>query len=212
MVYTFLNSYIVLKTLRSLYDIHITTTQTSPSWIQNPACTTYTSILHNLHLPPNIHNITSITQHTYIHHSIKTQYLPQFTSLPRQAHLYRTMFTWGQSEKYIAEWTHHIRTERLQAPGYPQLLTRHHPNNPEASTCLLKHSCLFKNCTQFDSLPFDLLHNINMLYSFLLYCNKQKPILAQLTQHNPIICMSTSYKTKYVPFHYYMHYYFFQYA
>ena len=56
------------------------------------------------------------------------------------------------------------------------------------------------------SLPFDLLHNIGMCHVGPVHHNKLKPVLVQLTKHNPFLRASTSYKLKYAPFDYFMHY------
>ena len=118
--------------------------------------------------------------------------------------LHSTMSKRGQYYKSIAAWLHYIITERIQAPGFSPFLARHHLTTLEASTHPTKKSCSSKNCTHFDSLSAYLLQNIYMWHSGLLYFNKRKPFLLRLTKYHPVICYSTSYKLKYVPFGYYM--------
>ena len=120
--------------------------------------------------------------------------------------IHRTMSTWGQYEKSIAAWIHSIKTERIHVPGYPPSIKQHHLPTLEASTHPTEKSCSSKNFTQFDSLPSELLRNIFMWHLGLVHRRKLKPVLVQLTQHNPIIRVSKSYKLKYSPFLYYMHY------
>ena len=108
-------------------------------------------------------------------------------------YIYQTMSTWGQYEKSIAALIHHIRTKMTQTPGQHPLLIWHHPPNLEDFIRLTKNSCSSKNCTQFDSLPSDLLHNIDMWNLGLVHRNKLKSVLDQITQQNFIIFASTSY-------------------
>ena len=117
----------------------------------------------------------------------------------------RNMSTWGQSEKYIAAWIHSIRDKSINASGRTTFLTLHQPPTLEASTHPTK-TVPYKNFTQLDSLPLGLIHNIYMWHASLVHCNKLKPVLVQLTQHCQFICTSTSYKLKYAPFAYFMHY------
>ena len=120
-------------------------------------------------------------------------------------YLHHTMYTWGQSEKSIASWIRRIRDKRIQDPGRPPFLMPHHPPNLEPSTLLIKKMFL-KNDTQLNSLLLELLHNIGMYNKGLEHHNKVKPVLVWLTQHHPVLCESTSYKLKYTPFEYFMHY------
>ena len=126
--------------------------------------------------------------------------------------IHRSMSMLGQSKKYIAACLHHIRTERIQAPGRPSFLMCHHPTNLEASTRLTKSYCSSKNYIQFNSLPLDLLHNNSMGHSGLVHHNKLKPVLEQLTKHNTVLGVSNSYKLEYTPFDYYKHYNVIQYG
>ena len=119
---------------------------------------------------------------------------------------HRTMSTWNEYEKSISAWIHRIRTKRIQAPGRPSLLTLNHPPTLEASTCATEMSCLPKIYTQLDSLPLKLLNNIGMRNVGLVHHNKLKLVLVQITQHHPVICVYMSYKLKYMPFNYFMHY------
>ena len=123
-----------------------------------------------------------------------------------------TMFTWGQSDRYISAWIHGISTKQIQTPGCLPFLTLHHLSTLEYSTIPTKKFCSSKNFTQFDSLPLDPLHNIGMGYAVLVNRNKLKPVLEQLTQHNPVLRASNSCKLKYVPFDYFMHYNVIKYA
>ena len=84
------------------------------------------------------------------------------------------MFTWGQYEKAIVPWIYRIRTKRIQASGRHPLLTLHHLPNLEAFTNWNKKSCSSQNCTQFDSLPLDFLHNVGIWNTCLVHCNKLK--------------------------------------
>ena len=116
------------------------------------------------------------------------------------------MPVWGQSEKSIAAWLKRISTERIHSPVLPPFLAQHHPPTLEASICPTKSSCSSKRFPRSDSLPSEFLHNIYIWHSCILHRNKLKPVLSWLTQNNPGICASMSYKLKYVPFGYYMHY------
>ena len=127
-------------------------------------------------------------------------------------YLRRTIATWVQSDKSIASFLYCIINKSIQAPGRPPLLTLHHPPTLEASTCPTRKPCSSKNSTQFDILPLDLLHSIGIWNAGIVYCNKLKPVLAQLTQHNQFLCASTSYKLKYPPFDYCIHYDIIQYV
>ena len=88
----------------------------------------------------------------------------------------------------------------------------YHPPTLEASTCPTKNNYSYKNCARLDSLPSELLHNIDMLHAGLVHCNKLKSFLVWLAQHHPVLCASTSYKLKYAPFEYYTHYYHIKYV
>ena len=103
----------------------------------------YKSVLHKPRILPIIHNIPSITLYTSIQHLFKNQHLTIFTSFLRQTHNHRTLF-WGQSEKSMAAWIHHIHTETIQDPGRPLFITKHQPPTLEASTRPTKTSCLSK--------------------------------------------------------------------
>ena len=89
---------------------------------------------------------------------------------------------------------------------------QHHPPTLEAFTCMTKKSCSSKNSTQFNSLPSDLIHIVDMWHLGIVYYNKFKLVLPQPTQQNPVFHASTSYKLKYDPFDYYMHCNVIQYA
>ena len=73
------------------------------------------------------------------------------------------------------------------------------------STKNKKISC--KSCTQFDFLPLEFLRNIDMCHEVLVHHNQLKPVLLRLIQHHPVLCASTAYGLKYVPFDYFTHYY-----
>ena len=126
----------------------------------------------------------------------------QYMTLTR--YLHRIISTWGQYEKSIEAWVHHIRNLRIQAPGCPPFLTLHHPTTIEAYTRPTKKSYSSKNFTQLDYIPSDLLHNIGMWITGFEHLNKLKPVLVQLTQHYPVLCAPTSYKIKYISFDYYI--------
>ena len=119
--------------------------------------------------------------------------------------LQRTMSTCDQYDKDIFEWIQPISKERVKSSGRPPFLMGHHPPTLEVSTQTNKNYCSFKNFTHFDSLSSDLLHTIFIWNLGLIHHNKIKPVLARLTQHKTIICTSTSYKTKYVSFQYWIH-------
>ena len=121
------------------------------------------------------------------------------------------MSMWVQTKTYIVAWIHCIIHKRIQAPWRPPFLTIHHPPTIEASTCPTK-KCSYKNCTQLDSLPLELLHNIDMWHASIVNCKKLKRVSLLLKQHHPVICASTSNKLKYVPFYYYTHYYHIKYV
>ena len=63
-----------------------------------------------------------------------------------------------------------------------------------------------KNCTQLDSLPSEILHNIDIWNARLVHCKKLKPVLVWITQHHLFLPAYDSYELKYSPFDYYMHY------
>ena len=113
---------------------------------------------------------------------------------------------WVQYEKSISAWLHSIRTERIQEPEHPPFLTINHPPTLKASTRVTTKSRSSKTFKQFYSLPLDRLNNIFMWHTGLVHCNKLKPVLARLTQQNPVPCVSNSYKLKYAPYDYYTHY------
>ena len=115
-------------------------------------------------------------------------------------YLQRTISKWGQSDKYPAAWICCTRTKRIQAPGRPPFITLH-----QLPLAQLKSLVSSKNFTHFDSLLLALLHNIVLCHAGIVHYNKLKPVLVRLTQHNPDLCASNSYKLKYVPFDYFMH-------
>ena len=83
----------------------------------------------------------------------------------------------------------------------------------EASSCPTKKNISSKNCTQLDSLPYELYHNIDMWNGVLVvHHNKLKPVLVRFTQHHTVLCESTSYEIKYIPFDYYRYYYHIKYV
>ena len=114
------------------------------------------------------------------------------------------MYMWGQTEKFIAAWIHHISNIRIKAPRHPPFLTLIHPPNLEAST-RPNNKNSYKNFTQSYSLSLELLHNTDMWNEGPVHINNLKPLLVQLTQRHPVIHVSTSYELKYAPFDYYMH-------
>ena len=59
---------------------------------------------------------------------------------------------------------------------------------------------------QLDSLPSELLHNIDMWNAGVVYGIKLKLVLMRLTQHHPFLRAYTYDKMKYTPFEYYMYY------
>ena len=115
------------------------------------------------------------------------------------------MSTGVQSNKSIAACIHHIRNKRVQAPVRPPFLSLHQPPTHEASTCPTLKNRDYKNHTQLDSLPSELLHNIEMWNTGHVNYNKVKLVLFQLTQHHPVLCAYKYYKLKYPPFDYFMH-------
>ena len=115
------------------------------------------------------------------------------------------MSTWGQSDKYIAAWIHHISNKRFRHHGI--LPSSRHTTHPPLELPLTQlFEKLLKNCTQVDSLPSELLHNIYIWRAGLVHHNKLKLAFVLLTQHHPVICVSTSYKLKCPPFCHFMHY------
>ena len=64
----------------------------------------------------------------------------------------------------------------------------------------------YKNFTQLDFFPLELLHNIDVWYAGLVNHNQLKQVLVRLTHHHPFLHASTAYNLKYVPFDYYTHY------
>ena len=110
------------------------------------------------------------------------------------------MTGWGQSEKSMAAWLQIILKARIEVPGFPPLLNRHHLPNLEASTLQTKKYRPSKYCTQFDVLSSDRLHTIDTWNLGLLHCDNLKQLLAQLMQKNPFLRACNSYKLKYVLF------------
>ena len=100
---------------------------------------------------------------------------------------------WSKYEQSMAEW-------RIKVPGHPPLRNRNHPPDLESSTCPTKTYRPWKNCTQFDTLPSELLHNIDTWHSGIIHCDNFKPVLVRLTQRNPLFFPTNPYKLKYVPF------------
>ena len=117
----------------------------------------------------------------------------------------------GKSEKYLAACIHRIATKRIHTPVRTPFLTLHHPPTIEDNTLPNEEVLFLQKSTQFDSLPSDLLHNIEIWHACIVDCNKLKPVSAQLTQHNPVLCVSKSYKLKYSPFDLFMYFNFIQY-
>ena len=117
-------------------------------------------------------------------------------------YLHNTISTWIQFEKSIASWIHHINNKSIKAPGRHPFITIHHPPTLEASNWPDKNNCSYQNCTQLDSLPSELLHEIGLCNAGLVHGNKLKPVLFQLTKHHPVLRASTSYKLTYSPFGY----------
>ena len=115
------------------------------------------------------------------------------------------MYMWVQYEKSTAAWIQRIRNKSIQAPGIPTFLITHHPPTLESSTSPTK-TFSHKKCTQLDSLPLELLHNIDMRHAGIVNHKKLKPVLVQLTQKHPVLFEYTSYKLKYNPFDYLPHY------
>ena len=109
------------------------------------------------------------------------------------------MSTWGKSDKYTIEWINPIRKRRIKVPVNPTLLMLNYPPTLEASTLPIKFFP-YKNCTQFNSLPLELLHKIDMWHAGIVHHNKLKLVLVKLTQHHTVLCVSTSNKLKYAPF------------
>ena len=105
----------------------------------------------------------------------------------------------GSNWESISAWIHHIRNGSIKTPGCPHLLTLHHPPTLEDFTRQTK-KCSYKNFTQLDSLPSELLHNIYMWNAGLVHCNKLKPVLVWLIQHHPVLSENKSYELKYTPF------------
>ena len=117
-------------------------------------------------------------------------------------HLRRTMSMRGQSDKSIAVLIYQMSNKTTKAPWCLPLITLHQWPTLEASNHQTKNHCSSKNYTQLYSLPSDLLYNIGMWHTGLVYCNKLKPVLLWIKQKNPVLCASTSYKIKYAPFDY----------
>ena len=107
---------------------------------------------------------------------------------------------WGQYEKSVKVWLLRISNKSIQAPGNPPVFTLNHPPTLEASTRSTKNISSYINCTQFDFLPLEILHNIDMWHAVLVHCNQLKPILVRLTQHRPVLLFYIAYDLKYFPF------------
>ena len=96
-------------------------------------------------------------------------------------YLHCTISMWGQTEKSMAAWLHHIRNIQIRAPRRPPLLMLHHPPKFDASTLPTKNNVSYQIFTQLYSLPSELFNNIGMSRAGILHCNKLKPVLVRLT-------------------------------
>ena len=121
-------------------------------------------------------------------------------------YLCRTMSTLVKSEKSISSWIHSISNKRNQAPDRPPFLTPHQQPTLESSICPNKIYCSSKIFTQFNSLPLTLLYNMVLWHAGPLHYNKLKQVYVRLIQYHPFLCVSTSYKLKYVPFDFFINY------
>ena len=125
------------------------------------------------------------------------------------------MYTWGKPKTANfpnTGWVHSDPEWKTKAPVCPPLLNLHHPPILEDSTCLTKKYCSSKYYTQCNTLPSDLLHTIDMVHLGLVHCNNFKPVLAQITQQNPLLRSNMSYKLMYVSFGYFISYKVIQYV
>ena len=115
---------------------------------------------------------------------------------------------WGQSDKSIKSWLHHISTERVQALGCTPLFTLHHPPTYPPLKLPLAQLKInsYKNYAPLNFLPLELLYIFDIWYAVILNFNQLKPVLVQLTQHHSVIRASTANGLKYNPFDYYTQY------
>ena len=83
-----------------------------------------------------------------------------------------------------------------KVPSRPTLLKRY-PPSLEDFTLPTKNSYESKLHTQFDNLPLDTLHNIDARKFSLMYHEKSKKVLTQLTQNDALLFSTRYYKLKY---------------
>ena len=122
----------------------------------------------------------------------------------RQTYLNCTMSVWGKLKPTNSPetvwgnpgWGDFDPEWRIKVPGNPAILNRHHPPTLEVSTCPTKRSHSSKNFTHLDTLPLETLHTIDMWRFIILHHDKFKKVLAQITQNNPPLCSTRSYKLK----------------
>ena len=112
------------------------------------------------------------------------------------AQVYHRPLVAGMVSRVGTTWSH-------QVPGRPTLLKRHQPPSLEDSTRSTKNSYSSKICTKFDTLSLDIFHNIDRWDLSFVYHKKK---LMWLTQKNPLLRSTSSYKLKYLPLDYHMYY------
>ena len=108
---------------------------------------------------------------------------------------------WGKPgwSNYDPEWC-------IKVPWRPPLLNQYHPPNLEVSTCPTKNTHSSKNFTQFDTLPSDTIHIFETCYFSLVHNKILNKVLVRLTHQNPLLCSTSYYKPKYLPFDDPIHY------
>ena len=190
------------------YDVHIKPIQTPPSRLGKNCVfyslmfTVHTPTIQHTRFPPIIHNMLSIIIHTSTHHSIKTHKNSQTSS---DKHIFIT--------PWLIEVNPNVKHFPLNHGGSQDggnvMLSRSQdvlpcsrsktPPKVEFFTRPDKNACSPTIRTQFDTLPSDLLCNINKWHFTLVHLKKIKKFLTRLTHKNPALHSTRYYKLKYLP-------------
>ena len=85
---------------------------------------------------------------------------------------------WDQYEKSMATWLYCISNASITHPVFTPYLMQNCLTTLEASTFLEKVLFIQRKFTHFNSLPSDLLHDIDMCHLGIVHHNNIKPVLA----------------------------------
>ena len=165
---------------------------TNPDFLtKNPARSLfYISTVHpptkqHTRLPRIISNIPSITLHTFTSHLIKIHHNSQ--TFIRETYLHCTKCAWVKIDLTPSP-RQHMEIQgggdcdpewRIKVPEHPPFLNQQ-KNYHEVFTLPTKKYCSSKNCTQFDTLPSDTLHNILTWNLSLVHHEKIRIVMVQL--------------------------------